>query len=78
MQLLHQLGPLGSSNLASFPIGDHRRLAGFAMPLTWDQVLFVIIVSLNEEIAAFDLCFGGLRMTLSLLVEDRLAVNRLS
>jgi len=48
------------------------------MPLTWDQVLFVIIVSLNEEIAAFDLCFGGLRMTLSLLVEDRLAVNGLS
>jgi hypothetical protein len=77
-QLLHQLGPLGSSNLASFPIGDHRRLAGFAMPLTWDHVLVVIIVSLNEEIAPFNLCFGSLRVALSLLDEDRLAVNGLS
>jgi len=45
MQLLHQLGPLGSSDLASFPVGDRRRFAGFAMPLTWDHVLVVIIVS---------------------------------
>lgn len=45
MQFLHQLGPLGSSDLASFPVGDGRRLAGFAMPLTWDYVLIVIIVS---------------------------------
>jgi hypothetical protein len=48
------------------------------MPLTWDQVLVVIIVSLNEEIAPFNLCFGSLRVTLSLLVEDSLAVNGLS
>ena len=48
------------------------------MPLTWDQVLFVIIVSLNEEIAPFNLCFGSLRMALSLLDEDGVAVNGLS
>ena len=45
MKLLHQLGPLRSSHLASFPVGDRRRFAGFAMPLTWDYVLVVIIVS---------------------------------
>jgi hypothetical protein len=48
------------------------------MPLTGDYVLLVIIVSLNEEIATFNLCFGGLRVALSLLVEDGLAVNGLS
>ena len=48
------------------------------MPLAWDHVLVVIIVPLNEEIAPFDLCFGGLRVALSLLVEDGLAVNGLS
>lgn len=78
MQLLHQLGPLRSRYLASFPVGGHRRLAGFAMPLTWDHVLVVISVSLNEEIAPFQLCFGGFRVTLSLLDEDGLAVNGLS
>ena len=44
MKLLHQLGPLGSSDLASFPVGDSRRFAGFAMPVTWDHVLVVIVV----------------------------------
>ena len=78
MKLLHQLGPLGSSDLASFPFRDHRRFAGFAMPIPWNHVLVVIIVSLMEEIATFKLCFGGLRVALSFLVEQGLAVNGLS
>jgi hypothetical protein len=45
MKLLHQLGPLRSSDLASFPVGESRRFAGFAMPVTWDHILLVIIVS---------------------------------
>ena len=48
------------------------------MPLAWDHVLIVIIVSLNEEIAPFNLCFSGLRVALSVLVEDGLTVNGIS
>ncbi len=53
MKLIHQLGPLRSNDLTSFPFRNQRSFAGFAMSLTRDHVFIVFVVSLNEEIAPF-------------------------